>query len=473
MPRGLHPVGRPVVLEPVLRRDRRAELGDRLVGPAATERELAREHVTRDPEHDGRGVVAPRAAVHRGHGRHHLLLLGLGLVESPERAEGDAARIVPERPLDEEGRARLGLGEDLLPAAEPDEDVERLGEHDVRDLRLRVVERRGLRDHGARRLERRPGAALHHARERERVPVVDPEGRPLGARRASRDALRGGDRAEVRVLGLVVAPDEHVYVRGHVDQVLGIRDERPQRVGRRDALRGIGRVLDGVDVEVIRARVPRIASEDLVERREELARLLPGLAEGPEVPRVEVHERLGEERPHVRVVPVLVPDLAHGPRVGEVQRGAVLRRVLRVAGREGVHERALHGVRARLERAGLLDRLPRDLHALGVHGHAVYVGTLGERDPPVGHGAVGVVARRGLEGVDGLRMVERVDQDEPAVERALRLGARRRDRAVVSSQVLAGRRVALERRRGAAHDREKEGKEELSHGATRVPLNRT
>jgi hypothetical protein len=87
----------------------------------------------------------------------------------------------------------------------------------------------------------------------------------------------------------------HIDVRRHVDEMPGLRREARQAIRRRQTPLRVRPGLDGVDVEMIRARMVRVARHDEPQRTENFLRLRFGRAVArPVVPRHRVHQRLGE-----------------------------------------------------------------------------------------------------------------------------------------------------------------------------------
>ena len=247
------------------------------------------------------------------------------------------------------------------------------------------------------------------------------------------------DRAQVRVERALVVAAQHVDVRRHVHEVAGVGDERAQSVRDRQRLLGDRRHLHQVHVQMGESRVREPAGqreralEHLLglERRRALGRQTGEPI--PQLPRREVHERVGEQRRDVGLVGIRV---VHGPhRLGVVgvPRDEVGRRVVGlVAARERFDERPLDrrgAVRARARRRDLVTRLlERRREVDRVERLPLLVVVRPDRvgDPPVGEREARVVLDRALEAADRLLVVERVGPHEPAVEP--QLGARRRRR---------------------------------------------
>ena len=155
----------------------------------------------------------------------------------------------------------------------------------------------------------------------------------------------------------------------------------------------------------------------------------------PEVPRPEVHQRVGEERGGVEVVGEALRHLAHGVGVRAVERGPVGRRRHRVPLRERLDDRALALRDAAGQDRGLLDGREGGLLPLGV-GRAVVVRAVGQRDAPVAHRAGRIEAGRLAERAFGLDVVEGVHESQPLVEVGLGLTRGRRNGLVVAPEAL-------------------------------------
>ena len=167
---------------------------------------------------------------------------------------------------------------------------------------------------------------LHAGRLPDEVDVVRVvESAVDGARLPLREVgLVGLDRAHVRLDGVLVAADAPVDVGGHVDEVAGPGHEGRQAIGRHLAPPGIGAALDGVDVQMERARMGRVRADHALQGREDLrGPRLHAAVRLPQVPRPEVHQGVGEERGGVEVVGELPRHLAHGVGVGAVERRAL------------------------------------------------------------------------------------------------------------------------------------------------------
>ena len=254
--------------------------------------------------------------------------------------------------------------------------------------------------------------------------------------------------------GVGEATHAQVDVAGHVHHVRGVGHRPAEEVCRgRGALRG-RRGLDGVDVEVVQPRVVGIELQARLDRRDDLRRPLARLAvEGRvEVPRVEVHQRLGEQEAHLGILGIPSRQLPHRVRVSGLQGCLRLRgggRRVAVALRHGGDEGALEpGGRRRPscgELAGLSDRRRRHHRPLGQR-RQVDVGAEREGDAPGAHRAGGVAGERLAEGGLGLLEVEGVHPAQPLVEVVLGIGAVGGDRTMGSAEAAVERHGARGRR---------------------------
>ena len=142
------------------------------------------------------------------------------------------------------------------------------------------------------------------------------------------------DRAQVRVERALVVAAQHVDVRRHVHEVAGVGDERAQPVRDRQRLLGERRHLHQVHVEVREPGVRAAAGtreralEHLLglERRRTLGRQAREAI--PQLPRREVHQRVGEQRRDVELVGMRAVDGTHRVGVVGVPRDEVGRRVV-------------------------------------------------------------------------------------------------------------------------------------------------
>ena len=100
---------------------------------------------------------------------------------------------------------------------------------------------------------------------------------------------------------------------------------------------------------------------------------------------------------------------------------------------EGLNQRALRRSRFGPQRSRLLRGGQCPLLAIGV-GRVVVVPTLGQRDTPEAHGALGIDARGLPECLLRLVVVERVDQPQALIEPALGVRRRRRDPIRIASE---------------------------------------
>ena len=263
-----------------------------------------------------------------------------------------------------------------------------------------------------------------------------------------------------------------------MDEMPGARREGPEPVGGHLAAARVRPGLDGVDVEVERPRVLGVRLHHALERRQDLGSLRLHAAVGlPEVPRPEVHERVGEERRGVEIVGEALRQVTHRVGVLAIQRRPIPRGRGRVPLRERLDGRPLPRRDAAGQRHGLLDRRERGLLPLDVR-RAVVVRSVGERDAPVAHRALGIESSRLAERTLGLDVVEAVHQAQTLVEVRLGLGRRGADGLVVTAEALEkhGRRrarcgvVVRGGLRGARRQDERQDaescREESSHVAT-------
>jgi hypothetical protein len=136
--------------------------------------------------------------------------------------------------------------------------------------------------------------------------------------------------------------------------------------------------------------------------------------------RLDVHQGVGEEYPHHRVVREALPDLTHRIGVGQVQLAPVLRRRIGVALCQRLDQRALDiggSVRRRQRLCRSLVCAPRDVVVLH---RSVEVGAQHVSLSPQCHGAVGIEACGLLERAQRLVVVETPRQGETLVEVGLR-----------------------------------------------------
>ena len=245
----------------------------------------------------------------------------------------------------------------------------------------------------------------------------------------------------------------------------------PEPVGGDLAAARIGAGLDGVDVEMERARMIGIRPHHAFQRRQDLRSLrLHAAVRLPEVPRPEVHERVGEQRGGVEVVGEALRHLAHGVGVRAVERGAVGGRRDRVPLRESLDGRSLAVRDAARQDHGPLDGREGGLLPLGI-GRAVVVRAVGQCDAPVAHRALRVEPGRLSERALGLDVVEGVHESQTLVEVGLGFARGRGDGLVVApeaveehrrrgrgpSGVVVGRRLRRAGRQGEGQDAKDRG----------------
>ena len=246
----------------------------------------------------------------------------------------------------------------------------------------------------------------------------------------------------VDVDGVGVAAHAPVDVGGHVHQVPGPRHERPEPVGGGLAPARVRPGLDRVDVEVEGSRVVGVRPQHALERRQDLGGLRLLRAVGlPEVPRPEVHQGVGEERGGVEIVGEALRHVAHRVGVRAVQRRPIARGRGRVPLRERLDDRPLPRRGAACQLHGLLDRGEGRLLPLDVR-RAVVVRSVGERDAPVAHRALGIEAGRLAERALGLDVVEGVHEAQPLIEVRLGLARRGGDGLVVAAEARRGASAA-------------------------------
>src|SRR5438477_11354301 len=273
--------------------------------------------------------------------------------------------------------------------------------------------------------------------ERQEVMVVRVVGQRVQAVR-----LLSLDEDFVGVDGVLIGRDRvgvashaDVDVGGHVDEMSRARHQCREPLGARHRLlRRDG--FHGMDVVMARARMAGVGPQDALELGHDLRGpgiRLPRLLV-PVVPRTLIHQRLGVQRRRVQVVGVPLDDVAHGGRVGRIERRTLGGWDRRIPLREGVDVGPLPGARGPLAREGLLDGLVCRESSGGVHPR-VHVWAVRVGHPPIAHGAVRVQLRGMVEGADGLAVVETVQQSHPLVEVPLSQGDRGRDRDVMVAQV--------------------------------------
>ena len=246
-------------------------------------------------------------------GRRRLQRLqgGARLARPAGAGPGRAARVMPHR--QQIGRVavrRPGLRQDLLPAAEAHQRVQR--QHGI------VLQHAAAQVAGARPAGRRPGrlrgrdgglrAPLHRRRRPQEMVVVGHVAHAVGALgvHLRQVAFVGLDRALVGRRGLGITAGAHVDVRRHVQQVARARHQRAQPLGLRHGALGRGREFEQVHPVVIGAGVVGGQRQGPRQQRHDLARPGQGLAIGlPPVVGMQVEQALGREHGHVGVARVL------------------------------------------------------------------------------------------------------------------------------------------------------------------------
>ena len=330
----------------------------------------------------------------------------------PVAAYAEPARVVPHRGVVEQISRRRRLGEDLLPAAEARQ----------REVRRRheVLDHRHLARHAGRHLGGHLRAPRASPRRCARPSSPPPTGSGCCAGSTSSDRRRpaapwrcsarrprspGGWLRRRRRSGRCGCRCATACARGARRRARAWR--RRSALG--SAVLGLRRRLDGVDVVMVRAGMVGILLQHALERGDDLRRLRTRLAVGrPEIPRPQVHQRLGEQRRRVEVV-----------RDTERARLRASRR--RRRGRAPCGRRwdrrssASPARRCRPARPGSPSAPARSaccrascaaVRALGVE-RQVDVRPERQRDAPVGHRAVRIEARRLVERAHRLVVVER------------------------------------------------------------------
>jgi hypothetical protein len=220
----------------------------------------------------------------------------------------------------------------------------------------------------------------------------------------------------------------------------GARHQVAQAVGRGHGAGGILRGFDRVDVEMVGAgmigpALDRLLEQpqDLVGPRLRLAALLPV------VPRMQVHQRLGQQHLGVGVVRMAGGQLAHRLGVGDVERRAVRRRSLGVAPAERLDVAALR-------RARLPGQRPRRLQVGPGFGHRLFRHRRVDVRPghqgraPEADRARRIEPRRLAERSFGGGMVEAVGKRQPLVEITPRRFVLRGDRVAPAGEARVERR---------------------------------
>ena len=186
---------------------------------------------------------------------------------------------------------------------------------------IEPVELLGRGDH------RRPVAG-HLRRRHHEVDVVRIIAEAIDAhRRAGVLEVALVNRRRLLVVGerVEVAAEPVVDVARHVHEMAGARHLSAQAVGiGLGTLRPVGR-LHRMDVEVDGAGVVGVLGQDPLQGRHDRDALRIGLLAAllPVVPRAQIHDRLGKQGGDLHVVRVCGRRLAHGVRVGAVERRAV------------------------------------------------------------------------------------------------------------------------------------------------------
>jgi hypothetical protein len=213
-----------------------------------------------------------------------------------------------------------------------------------------------------------------------------------------------------------------------------------------------------VDVEVQQAgmghptgEAERLLQHPLDLQRARARRRLAG-RKVPQLPRSEVHHRVGIQRGDVEVVRVARVNPGHRIGIGELERREVLDRLgPGIPLGQRVDQDALDVGRARCGLArggdGSVRTAQRRVQVDGVEGVPVLVvvGAGGVGDAPVGECAPGIVLHGPLEAAHRLFVVEAVAPQQAAVEPRLRGGRGRRHRAGVGAEIegIAGHATSL------------------------------
>lgn len=421
--------------------------------------EFAVQHRRGDGQDVGAGVVEEHPGL--GDPGYRLVeqrAFALGLGDAAEHGAGDTAGVVEHR-----GRhavqARVGGQrevQDLGPAAEADQDVDAHREeglqpvghgralHPQQFLRDRLLQpRRGLQ--GGLRL-----AQEHRSVDLEVVVVRAVERVEVHRAGPLQGLLVGGDRGAVVRHDPAVVAAQHLQVRGHVQEMPGVRHQAPQPVRHGQGQFGRGRHLHEVDVEVQDARVGAAGGPG--QRPFQHGAGLAGAGAGgglagaqvPQLPGREVHQRVRVQGGHVRVVRGEFVDGPHAVGVRRVPHRAVLGGLrLRVAGAQGTDQGPLHDggpggclpVRRLHGRMGALDG-PGQVPVVEELPGLVVVGAQRVRDAPVGHRAVRVGGGRLLEAGHGLLVMKGVRPHQAAVEPELGLGGVGADGPAVGAEVV-------------------------------------
>ena len=226
---------------------------------------------------------------------------------------------------------------------------------------------------------------------------------------------RGGVQVEVGRLVVVAGLDQDV--RAHVDEVGGARHGPGQvpRVG--DGAREVVGRLHPVDVVVDGAGVVGVHLQSALDLLHEpegaVVQGLPVIV--PVVPAGGVHVRGRGEHLKFDVVGIRLRQGAGLLVVRLVERFALRRRILRIAGGKRLDHRLFLPGRRPGQLPGPADRLPGGLQLVLRRGALVQVGPVRERPTPVGHRVV-VETRRLVEGTPRFRHPEGVHEPEPLIE---------------------------------------------------------
>ena len=246
--------------------------------------------------------------------------------------------------------------------------------------------------------------------------------------------------------GIGPTPRADVHVPRHVHDMSGTGHQRRQPFGARQRPLGVHR-LYGVDIQVTPAGMFRIARQHALEARQQQRgpRARPAIRL-PVVPRREVHQRVGVQHLHFIVTRRACRERADALRPRGVQRGAVRLRHGGIAHRQRLDQRPFPRRHAGRRPTRARDGTKR-LHARGrIHG-GVDVRAQRIGGAPRAHRTAGVDLLGGLEGADGLVVVEPPQQPQPLIEVLLRQRHAHRDGVVMRPQIGVQRRPCTRRPR--------------------------
>ena len=204
---------------------------------------------------------------------------------------------------------------------------------------------------------------------------------------------------------------------------------------------GIGGGFHHVDVVVDGAGMVGLAPQHVFQRREDLGRAPLGPRAGrlPVIPGRQVHQGFDMQQRDLRIVRIARCRLAHGLRIGRIERGTVGLGVAGIAAGECRDQVAFAGAGLACRCLRPRDRSQRRGVGRGVH-RRIDVGAQHQRLAPVAHGALRIQALRLAERPRRLGVVEGIGQPQSLVE--ITLGERngRADRKVQRAEVIPQRR---------------------------------